>query len=119
MSVSGAACGAPGTRGLTRSGFNGLWLTPGSQWRRKYRGWPALAKLRYIDRIARRVRDLPPPRERGATDITVDEMDTTLADFYEGTTEEKKALLRTLTTMDDDAAVNAIEAELDKKGNQK
>ncbi len=35
------------------------------------------------------------------------------------TTEEKKALLRTLTTMDDDAAVNAIEAELDKKGNQK
>jgi HEAT repeat protein len=33
------------------------------------------------------------------------------------TTEEKKALLRTLTTMDDDAAINAIEAELDKKGN--
>jgi len=27
--------------------------------------------------------------------------------------------LRTLTTMNDDAAVNAIEAELDKKGNQK
>jgi hypothetical protein len=33
------------------------------------------------------------------------------------TTEEKKALLRTLTTMDDDAAVDAIEAELNKKGN--
>ncbi|HXM77866.1 MAG TPA: putative zinc-binding metallopeptidase [Thermoanaerobaculia bacterium] len=73
-----------------------VWLTPGSQWRRKYRGWPALAKLRYIDRVARRVRDLAPVRERGATDITVDEMDTTVADFYEGKTEEKKASVEDL-----------------------
>jgi HEAT repeat protein len=35
------------------------------------------------------------------------------------TTDEKKALLRVLTTMDDDAAIDAIESELDKKGNQK
>ena len=35
------------------------------------------------------------------------------------TSEEKKALLRTLTTMDDDAAINAIEAELDKNGERK
>ncbi len=73
-----------------------VWLTPGSQWRRKYRGWPALAKLRYIDRVARRVRDVPPVRERGATDITVDEMDTTVADFYEGKLEEKKTSVEDL-----------------------
>ncbi len=61
-----------------------VWLTPGSQWRRKYRAWPgALAKLRYVDRIARKVREMPPIRERGATDITVDEMETTVADFYD------------------------------------
>ncbi len=60
-----------------------VWLTPGSQWRRRYRGWGAMAKLRYIDRVARRFRDSPPAREFGATDITVDEMDTTVADFYE------------------------------------
>ena len=66
-----------------------VWLTPGSQWRRRYRGWGAMAKLRYIDRAARRFRDSPPVREFGATDITVDEMDTTVADFYEQKLEEQ------------------------------
>ena len=61
-----------------------VWLTPGSKWRRKYRHWAgALAKLRYIDRVARRFRDTAPMRARGATDITVDEMETTLGDFYD------------------------------------
>ncbi|MEO8189885.1 MAG: putative zinc-binding metallopeptidase [Acidobacteriota bacterium] len=68
-----------------------VWLTPGSQWRRRYRGWPALAKLRYIDRVARRVRDQPPIRERGATDITVDEMEATVGEFYDGKIEERGA----------------------------
>jgi Putative zinc-binding metallo-peptidase len=66
-----------------------VWLTPGSKWRRKYRAWPgALAKLRYVDRIARKVRDTPPIRERGATDITVDEMETTVAEFYDEKVQE-------------------------------
>ncbi|HEY6051130.1 MAG TPA: putative zinc-binding metallopeptidase, partial [Thermoanaerobaculia bacterium] len=61
-----------------------VWLTPGSQWRRKYRHWTgALAKLRYIDRVARKVRDTPPAREIGATDITVDEMEKTVGEFYD------------------------------------
>jgi Putative zinc-binding metallo-peptidase len=60
-----------------------VWLTPGSQWRRRYKGWPALAKLRYVDRIARRVRDTAPIRDRGATDITVDEMESTVGEFYD------------------------------------
>ncbi len=29
-----------------------VWLTPRSNWRKKYRGWGALAKLKYADRIA-------------------------------------------------------------------
>jgi hypothetical protein len=28
-----------------------VWLTPRSQWRRRYRGWPALRKLEYIDEL--------------------------------------------------------------------
>ena len=60
-----------------------VWLTPGSQWRRRYKGWPALAKLRYVDRIARRMRDAAPIRDRGATDITVDEMESTVGEFYD------------------------------------
>ena len=30
-----------------------VWLTPRSSWRKKYRGWGALSKLQYMDRIAR------------------------------------------------------------------
>ncbi|HXE89622.1 MAG TPA: putative zinc-binding metallopeptidase [Terriglobales bacterium] len=60
-----------------------VWLTPGSKWRQKYRGWGALEKLKYIDRIAREVRDQDPLRPQGSTDITVEEMESTVAEFYE------------------------------------
>jgi len=59
-----------------------VWLTPGSKWRTRYRGWKALAKLKYVDRMARRFGDGEPLRPRGRTDVTVEEMDTTVADFY-------------------------------------
>src|SRR5258708_11911410 len=53
-----------------------VWLTPRSNWRKKYRGWKAMAKLRYMDRIARQLRNAEPVRRRGLTDITVDEIET-------------------------------------------
>ena len=59
-----------------------VWLTPRSQWRKRYKGWGALAKLRYVDRMAHRLRDAEPLRRTGHTDLTVDEMETTVADFY-------------------------------------
>ncbi|MGE5277162.1 MAG: putative zinc-binding metallopeptidase [Acidobacteriota bacterium] len=60
-----------------------VWLTPRSQWRKKYKGWGALAKLRYVDRMAHRLRDAEPLRPKGRADLTVDEMETTVADFYQ------------------------------------
>ena len=59
-----------------------VWLTPRSSWRKRYRGWGAMAKLRYMDRIARTVRNVDPIRRRGQTDLTVDEMEMTVGDFY-------------------------------------
>jgi hypothetical protein len=59
-----------------------VWLTPRSNWRKRYRGWGALEKLRYLDRLARNLGKTDPVRRRGQTDITVDEMETTLAEFY-------------------------------------
>jgi len=59
-----------------------VWLTPRSQWRKRYKGWDALFKLRYVDRIARKVGDQEPIRRRGRTDVTVDEMETTVGEFY-------------------------------------
>ena len=60
-----------------------VWLTPRSNWRKRYRGWGAIAKLRYMDRIARELGDVEPVRRRGYTDLTVEEMDTTVGDFYQ------------------------------------
>ncbi len=71
-----------------------VWLTPRSQWRKKYKGWGALAKLRYVNRMANRLRDAEPLRRKGHTDVTVDEMETTVGDFYQ------RALQKHLSTGD-------------------
>jgi hypothetical protein len=59
-----------------------VWLTPRSQWRKRYEGWGALAKLEYVDRMAHKVGNVEPIRRRGRTDITVEEMDSTVGEFY-------------------------------------
>jgi hypothetical protein len=68
-----------------------VWLTPRSNWRKKYRGWGAMAKLRYVDRMARKFRDAEPLRPQGATDVTVEEIETTVADFYSKELEKQQA----------------------------
>lgn len=37
-----------------------VWLRPGSQWRRFYRGWPALRKLLYVDELMQEISGQPP-----------------------------------------------------------
>jgi len=69
-----------------------VWLTPRSGWRAKYRGWSAMRKLRYVDRTARRVGDVDPPRAIGATDVTVDQMETTIGEFYREARESDETL---------------------------
>ncbi len=59
-----------------------VWLTPRSNWRKRYRGWGALAKLQYLNRLARRLGKIDPPRRRAQSDLTVDEMEVTVAEFY-------------------------------------
>jgi hypothetical protein len=59
-----------------------VWLTPRSAWRKRYRGWGAMAKLRYMDRIARELGNVEPIRRRGHTDLTVDEMEMTVGELY-------------------------------------
>jgi hypothetical protein len=66
-----------------------VWLTPGSNWRGRYRNAPALAKLQYVERMAREVRNRKPSRPRGKPDLTVGEMDYTVAEFYERTLQEQ------------------------------
>ncbi len=38
-----------------------VWLRPGSQWRRRYAGWPALKKLAYVDELMKELRGAKQP----------------------------------------------------------
>lgn len=58
-----------------------VWLDPDSHWRDRYAAWGALRKLEYLDRIARQVAGQPPPRPKGRTDITTDEMEQTVEEM--------------------------------------
>lgn len=59
-----------------------VWMTPRSGWRKRYRGWGAMVKLEYMDRIARQLGNADPLRKRGTPDITVADMELTVAEFY-------------------------------------
>ncbi len=37
-----------------------VWLTPGSHWRERYAGWPALKKLEYMDTMMKELVGVPP-----------------------------------------------------------
>ncbi|HEX6802146.1 MAG TPA: putative zinc-binding metallopeptidase [Terriglobales bacterium] len=78
-----------------------VWMTPRSGWRKKYRGWGALAKLKYMDRIARELGGVDPLRKRGTPDITVDDMEITVGEFYRHSTEQIPLLD---VNLDDDLA---------------
>lgn len=37
-----------------------VWLAPGSRWRQRYRGWPAMKKLEYVDGLMRELAEQKP-----------------------------------------------------------
>jgi hypothetical protein len=59
-----------------------VWLTPRSQWRIRYKSWPAIRKLRYVDRVVRRVRAQEPVVTAGDLDIPVGELQLTVEQYY-------------------------------------
>jgi hypothetical protein len=59
-----------------------VWLTPRSAWRHRYRNWPALKKLQYVDRLMKRIRTQDPMRTNGPLCTPVDEMNVLLAEHY-------------------------------------
>jgi hypothetical protein len=59
-----------------------VWLTPRSGWRRRYRNWPALRKLEYVDMLIRGIRDVQPKCVTGSLCTPVKDMDLLLAEHY-------------------------------------
>lgn len=59
-----------------------LWLKPGSDWRRRYRGWPALRKLEYVDRLMQELR-AKRPRVRNRREVyPLRSFGVTLREYY-------------------------------------
>jgi len=59
-----------------------VWLKPGSDWRKRYRGWPALKKLQYVDALMREIRQQWPRMRNRREEIPVNRMRMTLRDYY-------------------------------------
>src|ERR1700761_5064846 len=60
-----------------------VWLKPRSTWRREYRGWPAFAKLEFIDHLAREIGDEKPKVADRSHIEDIAEETSTLREHYE------------------------------------
>jgi len=59
-----------------------VWLTPRSDWRRRYRNWPALRKLQFVDRLMKSLNGGAVKCTGGQLCTPVDDMDMILAEHY-------------------------------------
>ncbi len=60
-----------------------VWLNPYSQWRTRYRGWPALTKLRYVDHLMREVAARAVPGRRPKLEFEARTTTARLKSYYE------------------------------------
>ncbi|MGE0354542.1 MAG: hypothetical protein AB7I33_06705 [Gemmatimonadales bacterium] len=88
-----------------------VWMTPGLDWRARYRTWPdALAKLEYCDRLMAEVRDTDPLVTTVDLDEPVGEIDLSVEELYRQVTEEEPGF-----PLDLDDALWAIFEELETR----
>ncbi|MBI4447124.1 MAG: putative zinc-binding metallopeptidase [Acidobacteria bacterium] len=59
-----------------------VWLTPGSDWRRRYQGWPALRKLEYVDELMQEIQGKSPEIRRRKNIEKLSEITMTLREHY-------------------------------------
>ena len=61
-----------------------VWMAPNISWETKYRGWPAIKKLRYVDGIIKKISGVSPANEsRGKPPWSASRMTSTLSAYYE------------------------------------
>jgi hypothetical protein len=60
-----------------------VWLTPGSKWPKRYEGWPALEKLKYVDQLMTEISAMDPPVTSRARVNPVHTIRMTLREHYE------------------------------------
>ncbi len=60
-----------------------VWLTPNSEWRARYAGWPALKKLLYMDELMKEIAGKPPPVTNTRILDPLEGITKTLGEHYE------------------------------------
>ena len=60
-----------------------VWLTPNSAWEERYRGWPVLKKLRYVDGLMKELAGMPPPVTTAEEVDSLPSLKKTLREHYE------------------------------------
>ncbi|MEW5977069.1 MAG: putative zinc-binding metallopeptidase [Acidobacteriota bacterium] len=65
-----------------------VWLTPNSRWRRRYRGWPALQKLEYLDELMAEIAGEPPLNKSRRRVEPASQLKLTLREHYRKKTEQ-------------------------------
>jgi hypothetical protein len=91
-----------------------VWLDPSSRWSDRYAQWPAMRKLQYVEHIARELGGVHPPRPTGETDVTVDEMEQSVEDFYRERTPDETPIVSDLA-LDTDLTDIFIAADAQKE----
>lgn len=59
-----------------------VWLTPGLDWRERYRGWKALQKLEYVDELMRSIAGQPAPHQPGYRERDFNCLNIKLKTYY-------------------------------------
>ena len=60
-----------------------VWLTPGSNWKEKYKKWPAIKKLIYLDELMNGISSKKPLVTKGKLERPVNRITATLKTFYD------------------------------------
>ncbi len=59
-----------------------VWLQPRAHWRRRYKGWPALRKLEYVDRLMAEVGEQVAPVRTRRREESLPSLNVTLREYY-------------------------------------
>ncbi|MBX7099532.1 MAG: putative zinc-binding metallopeptidase [Myxococcaceae bacterium] len=79
-----------------------VWLTPGSDWEKKYKGWGALKKLQAVQAAVESLGQKPPLVTLRERDLDVDEMEETVLEHYQARDLEEKVDLQLGEHLDQD-----------------
>ena len=93
-----------------------VWLKPNSDWRKRYRDWPALKKLEYVERLMQEVRTRPPKLRNRREALPLSALKMTLREYY---AEKQKRYGRDRPELSDVDLSRLFSNAEEHKGNEK